>query len=41
MVKNLDERKNSILHAIIQEHIITASPVGSRTIANKYDLGVS
>ena len=41
MVKNLDERKNSILHAIIQEHIITASPVGSRTIAKKYDLGVS
>ncbi|MDZ7672084.1 MAG: heat-inducible transcriptional repressor HrcA [Halanaerobiales bacterium] len=41
MVKNLDERKNSILHAIIQEHIITASPIGSRTIAKKYDLGVS
>jgi len=41
MVKNLDKRKSSILHAIIQEHIITASPVGSRTIAKKYDLGVS
>jgi heat-inducible transcriptional repressor len=41
MVANLDERKKNILHAIIQEHIITASPVGSRTIAKKYDLGVS
>jgi heat-inducible transcriptional repressor len=41
MVKNLDKRKNGILHAIIQEHIITASPIGSRTIAKKYDLGVS
>lgn len=41
MVKKLDERKNNILHAIIQEHIVTASPVGSRTLAKKYDLGVS
>lgn len=37
----LDERKRRILHAIIDDYISTAEPVGSRTIARKYNLGVS
>ena len=38
---NIDSRKIKILQAIIQDYIITGEPVGSRTIAKKYDLGVS
>lgn len=38
---NMKERKLRILSAIIRDYIITAEPVGSRTIAKKYDLGVS
>ena len=37
---SLDERKLKILQAIITDYIATAEPVGSRTIAKKYDLGV-
>lgn len=37
----LDERKQHILQAIIQDYITSAEPVGSRTIARKYNLGVS
>ena len=37
----LDERKRKILQAIIEDYIYTAEPVGSRTIARKYELGVS
>ena len=37
----LDERKQKILLAIIQDYALTAEPVGSRTIARKYNLGVS
>ncbi|PKM89712.1 MAG: heat-inducible transcription repressor HrcA [Firmicutes bacterium HGW-Firmicutes-12] len=37
----MDERKRMILNAIILDYIATADPVGSRTIARKYDLGVS
>lgn len=37
----MDERKRMILHAIILDYIATADPVGSRTIAKKYNLGVS
>lgn len=37
----LDQRKRRILQAIIDDYISTAEPVGSRTIARKYDLGVS
>lgn len=32
----LDERKQRILRAIIQDYIATAEPVGSRTIARRY-----
>lgn len=37
----LDKRKRIILHAIVDDYISTAEPIGSRTIARKYDLGVS
>ena len=37
----MDERKQRILQAIINDYISSAEPVGSRTIARKYDLGVS
>ena len=37
----IDDRKLKILSAIINDYINTAEPVGSRTIAKKYDLGIS
>ena len=37
----LNEREKSILRYIIQQFILTASPVGSRNIAKRYDLGIS
>ncbi|WP_235918981.1 heat-inducible transcriptional repressor HrcA [Heliomicrobium undosum] len=37
----MNDRKQKVLWAIIQDYVSTAEPVGSRTIARKYDLGVS
>ncbi|MEW6573838.1 MAG: heat-inducible transcriptional repressor HrcA [Bacillota bacterium] len=37
----LDERKEKILAAIVEDFINTAEPVGSRTIARRYGFGVS
>jgi len=37
----MDIRKQQVLMAIIADYISTAEPVGSRTIARKFDLGVS
>ena len=37
----LDERKAAILRAIVEEHVATAQPVGSQTIARSRKLGVS
>jgi heat-inducible transcriptional repressor len=37
----MDERKRKILRAIVLDYIATAEPIGSRTIARKFDLGVS
>lgn len=37
----IEERKLKILQAIISDYIATGEPVGSRTIAKKYDLGIS
>jgi len=37
----LEDRKLRILQAIIQDFISTAEPVGSRTLAKKYNLGIS
>ena len=38
---NLNDRKIRILEAIITDYIETAEPIGSRTIAKKYDMGIS
>lgn len=38
---SLNDRKIKILQAIINDYIETAEPVGSRTIAKKYSLGIS
>lgn len=37
----MDQRKRRILQAITEDYIASAEPVGSRTIARKYQLGVS
>jgi heat-inducible transcriptional repressor len=37
----LNDRKIKILEAIINDYIQTAEPIGSRTIAKKYDMGIS
>ncbi len=37
----LDERKYRILQAIIDDYILTAAPVGSRTISRKYEQKLS
>lgn len=37
----MDERKRRVLDALITDYIATAEPVGSRTLARKYRLGVS
>jgi len=37
----LNDRKIKILEAIINDYIQTAEPIGSRTIAKKYNLGIS
>ncbi|MFW5985952.1 MAG: heat-inducible transcriptional repressor HrcA [Halanaerobiales bacterium] len=41
MVKEVDRRKKKILKAIIHEHILSAEPIGSRTLAKSYKLGIS
>lgn len=37
----MDERKIKILQAIINDYVRSGEPIGSRTIAKKYDLGIS
>ncbi len=37
----LNPRSSSILEAVVHDHIATAEPVGSRTIAKKYKFGLS
>jgi heat-inducible transcriptional repressor len=37
----MDDRKKRILQAVTDDYISTAEPVGSRTIARRYDLGIS
>jgi heat-inducible transcriptional repressor len=39
--ENLNEREKLILRSIIQQFILTASPVGSRNITKRFDVGVS
>jgi len=40
-VETLSERKKRILHAVVASHIKTADPVGSRTVARTYRMGLS
>ena len=37
----LDDRKIKVLYAIIDSYLLTAEPIGSRTISKQYGLGVS
>lgn len=37
----LGDRKKRILQAIIDDYVSTAEPIGSRTIAKRYDMGLS
>ncbi len=39
--ERLEDRQHQILMAVVCSYIATAEPVGSRTIARKYELGVS
>lgn len=39
--ENLNEREKLILRSIVQQFILTASPVGSRNITKRFDIGVS
>lgn len=39
--EELNDREKSILRYIIQQFILTASPVGSRNISRHYDIGLS
>ena len=41
MITVLSDRKKKILQLIIEDYIETAEPVGSRSIARKYNLGIS
>ena len=41
MASKLDERKKRILKVVTDDYISSAEPVGSRTIARRYDLGLS
>jgi heat-inducible transcriptional repressor len=37
----LDERRRSVLRAVVEEYVATAAPVGSQAIVERYRLGVS
>ena len=41
MPQELNEREKTILRHVIQQFILTASPVGSRNITKKYEVGLS
>ncbi|MDO8551056.1 MAG: heat-inducible transcriptional repressor HrcA [Ignavibacteria bacterium] len=41
MNEELNEREKTILRHVIQQFILTASPVGSRNITKKYEVGLS
>ena len=40
-IMRLDERKLMILRTIIDDYVLTATPIGSRTISKKSELGLS
>ena len=39
--EKLNEREKTILRSVVQQFILTATPVGSRNITKKYDIGIS
>jgi heat-inducible transcriptional repressor len=39
--EELNQREKAILRSIVQQFILTATPVGSRNISKKYDIGFS
>lgn len=39
--EQLNERERNILRSVVQQFILTASPVGSRYITKKYEMGIS
>ena len=39
--EELNQREKAILRSIVQQFILTATPVGSRNITKKYDIGFS
>ncbi|HHY36351.1 MAG TPA: heat-inducible transcription repressor HrcA [Firmicutes bacterium] len=41
VIEMLSERKRAILKAIVSDYIQRAEPVGSRTLARRYNLGIS
>ncbi len=41
MAQTFSDRKKEILKAVVKEYIFTAEPVGSRTIARRYDMSLS
>lgn len=41
MASEMDDRKKRILKVVTDDYIVSAEPVGSRTIARRYDLGLS
>jgi len=41
MNEELNEREKNILRSVIQQFILTATPVGSRNITKKYEIGLS
>ena len=38
---NLDERKKKILSSVVEDYIVSAEPVGSKTLVDKYHLKYS
>ncbi|UCH65355.1 MAG: heat-inducible transcription repressor HrcA [Ignavibacterium sp.] len=40
-IEDLNDREKNILRSIVQQFILTASPVGSRNITKKYHMGIS
>jgi heat-inducible transcriptional repressor len=41
MTESLTERERRVLEAVVQSYVETAEPVGSRTVARRFGLGVS
>ena len=38
---DLTDRQRSVLRAVVEDYVLTAIPVGSKALVNRYGLGVS